>query len=409
MNLKVTLRRREIQIVRSLVAGLLCLLATANFASAQGISFYGLHVPITADRFRIRPEKALTAYTVEPLVTKALEQTLTSEKPLALTLQTFAVENQLNDWAIYKLVETVALQRCEANDNFSQTVLAASLLKLLGYDAQVISVTGTLALRLAMPFVQQLFAQAFYMVGDRTYYQFEVGGLLHQKAATDRFYFIQESLVPSATKPIDMRLRQMPTFPAKPVMKRLAWQFNDTAFEIQASLNQNIVDFMESYPQVDTKAYFESVASAEFISSVQEPLRRLLAEKKISGLEAINFLLRFVQTAFPYKVDLDAYGYEKPMFIEQTVALPYSDCKDRAVLIHILVRSILGLDTIGLDYPDHISLGVAFSDSRVSGTYYVVKGRKYWVCDGTYINASLGQMMPQLKGIKARVMMFDTN
>lgn len=58
----------------------------------------------------------------------------------------------------------------------------------------------------------------------------------------------------------------------------------------------------------------------------------------------------------------DQFGREKYFFAEETLFYPLSDCEDRAIFFAILIRNLLGLDVIGLDYPGHIATAVHFSN-----------------------------------------------
>ena len=44
---------------------------------------------------------------------------------------------------------------------------------------------------------------------------------------------------------------------------------------------------------------------------------------------AANILLSFVQQAFDYKTDQDAYGAEKYMFADELLFYPFADCEGR--------------------------------------------------------------------------------
>ncbi len=123
-------------------------------------------------------------------------------------------------------------------------------------------------------------------------------------------------------------------------------------------------------------------------------MRSSIAGKNKSA--AANILLHFVQTAFEYATDDEQFGVERPLFADETLFYPYSDCEDRAILYSILVRELLGLDVVLLHYPNHLATAVCF-DTEVPGDYLQVDGIRYIVCDPTYINADIGQAMPQFK------------
>ena len=45
---------------------------------------------------------------------------------------------------------------------------------------------------------------------------------------------------------------------------------------------------------------------------------------------------------------------------------PYCDCEDRSVLYSYLVRNLLKLDVVLLDYPNHIATAVCFNENGPS-------------------------------------------
>jgi hypothetical protein len=121
-------------------------------------------------------------------------------------------------------------------------------------------------------------------------------------------------------------------------------------------------------------------------------LRREIAGK--SEYDAANMLLNFVQTAFDYATDGKQFGYERPLFGDETLYYPYSDCEDRSILYSVLVRELLNLDVVLLDYPGHVATAVAFSDNQPHGYYFNCDDTIYTICDPTYINADAGECMP---------------
>lgn len=62
-------------------------------------------------------------------------------------------------------------------------------------------------------------------------------------------------------------------------------------------------------------------------------------------------------------------------------------------------------DVVLLDYPNHIATAVCFNEN-VSGDFVTVEGKKYIVCDPTYIGASIGKAMPQFKRVAAKVLKY---
>jgi hypothetical protein len=64
---------------------------------------------------------------------------------------------------------------------------------------------------------------------------------------------------------------------------------------------------------------------------------------------------------------------------------------------------LVGLDVVLLDYPSHIATAVLFNED-VMGDYLAVNGRKYIICDPTYIGASIGKSMPDMQNLKANIL-----
>jgi hypothetical protein len=119
-------------------------------------------------------------------------------------------------------------------------------------------------------------------------------------------------------------------------------------------------------------------------------------------VEAVGILLDFVQTAFEYQTDEQQFGKERPLFGDEILFYTYCDCEDRSILFSVLVRELVGLDVVLLNYPEHLATAVRFDDD-VKGDYIMIDGKRYVVCDPTYIGAHVGESMPICKETKAIV------
>jgi hypothetical protein len=106
--------------------------------------------------------------------------------------------------------------------------------------------------------------------------------------------------------------------------------------------------------------------------------------------------------AFEYKTDDEQYGYEKWNFCEENLYYPYNDCEDRAFLFSRLVRELLHLEVVLLQYSDHFSTAVHFT-TPVSGSYFTIDGKKFIVCDPTYIGAMIGMNPEKYKHETAEI------
>ena len=130
-------------------------------------------------------------------------------------------------------------------------------------------------------------------------------------------------------------------------------------------------------------------------------------QKAIEGKSeyvAVDMLLNFVQTGFGYSSDMDQFGYERPLYPDETFFYPYCDCEDRSILFSCLVRELVGLDVVLLSYPSHVSTAVRFNEN-VKGDYLVIDNQKYYICEPTWVSGAPAGLCPdQFKDKKPKVM-----
>ncbi|MCK5666720.1 MAG: hypothetical protein KAI17_24690, partial [Thiotrichaceae bacterium] len=208
---------------------------------------------------------------------------------------------------------------------------------------------------------------------------------------------------PRATKVLDMRLSTaLATLPQYET-KHLTFRYGGKSHHLKINYDKQTVEFFRTYPQLDISMYFSSVIQPKTSKQLLERLKPLVIGK--SELDAINLLLGFVQTAFEYKTDKAQFGEENYLFPEETLFYPYSDCEDRSILFAWLVKNLLGLEVIGLDYPGHIATAVRFN-GKVNGMSIRYQGRRYMITDPTFINARAGMVMPQFKKTNPKVIKF---
>lgn len=185
-------------------------------------------------------------------------------------------------------------------------------------------------------------------------------------------------------------------------------------FSFTISSNKNYVDFYDTYPcsTIGENYMTQWVMYAEtpIEQSVRNQLYPQIREKimGMSELEAVQQLLWWVQTGFKYEYDEVKWGGERNFFAEETLYYDVCDCEDRAVLLSHLVRDLVGLDVALVHYPGHLASAVAFT-KEVDGDYYLCNGRKFTVCDPTYIGSNVGETMTSVIGEKATLMLLKRN
>jgi hypothetical protein len=191
-------------------------------------------------------------------------------------------------------------------------------------------------------------------------------------------------------------LEKIPAVSEEIGTRRLTFRYGGKTYAFPVHYNQNAIRFFNTYPQTDLPVFFSGVVAAETERSLLAGLGPIIAGK--SETEAVNILLRFVQTAFEYQTDDEQFGREKYFFAEEAIHFPFSDCEDRSVLFSYLVRRLTNLEVVGLLYPGHVATAVRFT-GEVKGDKVMAGGKNFVVCDPTYINADIGMAMPQFKGV----------
>jgi hypothetical protein len=65
-----------------------------------------------------------------------------------------------------------------------------------------------------------------------------------------------------------------------------------------------------------------------------------------------------------------------------------------------MVKTLLGMEVVGLKYPEHMATAVRI-DEKVKGEYVSYNKKAYIVADPTYRNATVGLSMPRYRGAKS--------
>lgn len=299
---------------------------------------------------------------------------------------------RLNDWGYFQLVHTIA-EGVQASPN-EATLFAWFLLTKSGYLTKVGYNEGKVCL--LVPSDHTIYQVPFFTLDGVKFYNLTA---LRETGKVGRLFTYQENY-PGADRLVNLDLRDAPLLRTEPESKKLRFRYAGRDHEIAVTASRSLVTFFDHYPQTDLPVFFGASVSPEAEKSLLAGLRPLVVGK--TETEAVNLLLRFVQTAFQYKTDDQQFGREKYLFVDETVFFPYSDCEDRSILFSFLVRRLTGLEVVGLLYPGHVATAVRFT-GEVKGDQIAVGGKKYIICDPTYINADLGMAMPQFKGVAPEV------
>lgn len=312
-------------------------------------------------------------------------------KPLLADCRQLKNDLKLNDWGVFLFVRDVSNALCA--DAHASVVMQQFLLNELGYKSKMARRADRDQMLLFVATDCKMYGRPYFTKDGLNYYNLT-------SDETCQFYMCQKDS-PKAKSSIDMQITNAPQLNSG--MVNSVHKNGAGTVAVSVDVPKSLMLFYKSMPQCDYSVYVNAKVNPAVADRLLSSLAPIVEGK--SETEAANLLINFVQTGFKYATDQEQFGYEKPFFVEELFYYPYCDCEDRAVLYSYLVRNLLKLDVVLLDYPNHIATAVCFNEN-VSGDFVTVEGKKYIVCDPTYIGASIGKAMPQFKRVAAKVLKY---
>lgn len=296
----------------------------------------------------------------------------------------------LCDWGYISFVEELT-RTIFAEDEINEArIMQMYILAQSGYKVRIARAGNRLVLLL--PSSEDIYQYMYLNINGEKYY------VLDRTAGSTPLYLFDRGLAGEQEFSLQMD--------GQPFLSGKNDKINSTSIS-DIILNKNLLAFYNDYPH---SADWSVYVLASISDGIRQHMISLLKEETagMNKTQKAGFLLNFVQKAFKYMTDGEQFGYERPLFCDETFYYPYSDCEDRAILFATLVRELLGLDAVLLDYPGHIATAVCFEE-EVGGYYFLIDGRRYTVCDPTYIGAGIGESMPQFVDEKAIVVRISTD
>ncbi len=318
-----------------------------------------------------------------------------SFKNVVKQVQAYRKKMALNDWGYAVLLHAFATKVAGSDVNQAK-LLTWFLMVKNGYDVKIAYKTDTLFL--LAPASQTIYGTPFITMADKRYYFINFSG---NSIKTSGKIYTYQGNYQNAEARLALSIRHIPILKDKTGQKILKFNFHGKPYRIAVKFDTDVITFFKNYPQTDLSVYFGAPISPQAYNSLLNSLKPYVEGK--NEVEAVNFLLRLVQKSFNYKTDDQQFGKEKYLMPEETMYYPASDCEDRSILFSYLVKNLLGLEVVALDYPGHISTAVRFHED-LPGAAVTFKGKKYLICDPTYINADAGMVMPNYKDVAPKVL-----
>ena len=327
----------------------------------------------------------------EKNVAEAWEQMSAADNGVLLSdFLTLKQSMNLCDWAYIRILKVFSETYYGKSCN-EAVLLQTYLLAQSGYSLRMASNDNKLIL--SMPFDGQVYRLRSINIDGTRFYMLDVDDNCESLRVFNKSFSDNEHVA-------SLRMNGMPKLKNELSPARTLKSLREPAIEVSLSANKNLMAFFNDYPQHQWKYYAWAGLSDDTKAQLYPALRGWIAG--VGQVEAANRLINFVQMALDYKTDHQQFGYERTLFADETLFYPYCDCEDRAVLFSVLVRDLLGLEVVLLDYPDHIATAVRFTEP-VEGDYFNVGNDRYVICDPTYLGANVGMCMPKLRSVPANV------
>ena len=326
--------------------------------------------------------------------------TVLSDKKYNITVKTaldIRQAGQLCDWAYMDVLRIVSEQLYGSTNE--AVLMQAFLMTQSGYRIRLAKAADKLYMLVASKY--QIYNMRYLSVeGNKFYVTGDYNG--------ERLHLCPSKF--DKEQSLSLQLATLPKLGDSPSPKRKLTSRKGVTASV--SVNKNLIDFFKQYPQANIDGDFTTrwaaYANTPLDKSIKEELYPPLEHTIISMNErdAVGILLNWVQTAFKYGYDDEVWGGDRAFFAQETLYYPQSDCEDRAILFSRLVRDLLGLDVALVYYPGHLAAAVAFK-GQVEGDWFNYNGRRYVVCDPTYINAPVGLTMPGMDNKTAKIIILQ--
>lgn len=285
----------------------------------------------------------------------------------------------LSDWGMYQLIERTAKGNFTQQNN--QNLFMWFILVQMGYDVRIMYTENQVVLTL--PFDDMLYGKPYFSHDNNKYFVFD------ENHATSLYTYTSQH--ESAKKTFSLNNNTQAKYPNQWEKRAFKFRFNGKEQLVELPYIKHRVQFHASIPQTELNYYFGQPLATSFSKKLHEALDGRLAELPTER-EKVRYLYALVCQSIPYKTDQDQFNHEKFCLPEEVLAYPYADCEDRTFLLNALLTELIGVETIGLNYPGHVAMAVKLKDIHSSDALIQYNGNKYVYCDPTYMGADVGMM-----------------
>lgn len=300
-------------------------------------------------------------------------------------------EHNLNDWAYYKMVQTLC-DEFFGKDTKEAVLLAGYLCYQSGYSVRFATNREEDRLFLLMHSNHVLYGLPYVIYGEKKFYYMTENSPKETWSCDEAEFPKEKGLSLFIKSPLLLEKNQ------GEVHTIHGYRGQDS---IRIGINQNLMKFYDTYPPSEINdnfltrwaVYANTPLNPEVEKQLYPQLKKIIAGK--SEVEQVNSLMNILH-GMPYGYDDEIWGRDRAFFTEETLNYPYCDCEDRSIALTRWVRDLIGLKCALIYYPNHLATLIHFNEDVKNGSYYLYDDIKYTVCDPTYFGAKVGKEMNDL-------------
>ena len=296
-------------------------------------------------------------------------------RPLLLQLSRYSKKLELNSYLYSELVKDVVQTIYPDKSQNYKTLINWYLLSKVGLDVRLTHAGPNIYLYSYTR--EEVYNVPIIKLGNKEFVN--LTNLKNNNSTrTNSFYVVEFTPNPYGA-PMSFKLDKLPKFAPQPLEKELVFAHRNELYRFEITIDETLIRLMQEYPLINPSFYIRTPLSQTMKETLVPKLKELIDKKDTQ--EAVQLLLSLTRTAFEYKTDVENFGKNKPMIPDEVLFYTASDCEDRSALFYTLVKELLDLPVIVVDYPEHLTVGVALPQNIGKPLYY--RGRQYTICDPT--------------------------
>jgi hypothetical protein len=379
--------------MREIIIVLFCISFYHGHSEELSIDFYGTNIPIEFDVsslkfcYKLRPN----SFSLNQFYDKYRQNNY------HVLLQSFQKQKdslELNDWMYYKLIKKTVEQFYSKEKLMFKDAVVWFYLFETGYDVRVLFDENDLFLYAAIDSTdkENFDICAEIMVNGKRKYS------LLNKISTPTQYDNIASKINRQGNFFNIYTKKLPLLTPQPIIKKVDFYIEAEYYELDFYIDKTLIDIWADAPSGCLGISFDVPLSTLTYSSLIPQIIEITKDKNI--LVKVDIILNFVTNTSIHRDDRVIYFREKYMTPEEALYYEYSDCDDRSSIFYFLIREILDIPLIVVNYQnrEHVNVGVALNENIEFKSPYEYKGVDFFICEPSSIGTTkVGEFQDDLK------------